>query len=220
MSRPNWSRPLPRPLVIPKVMTLKTLADVRALMRHLPRHSRAARISPTGQSGGKGLSCTASGKSGNLGGERVGKTGTIVLLATGLAACGLVQSAQVSRMGPDQLVTVPDAALCNMYVQASPAVNAERQRRNLGDCSVAHRQCVQSGFQAGTANYLQCRQMAANAEAAKEAARTAANVALMQAGATMMASQPQPAPAPPPPLLLCTPNNTFGGVQAPSMTCR
>jgi len=33
---------LPRPLVIPKVMTLKTLADVRALIeRHLPPNFRA-----------------------------------------------------------------------------------------------------------------------------------------------------------------------------------
>jgi len=40
MPRPNWSRLLPRPLVIPKVMTLKTLADVRELMRHLPRATR------------------------------------------------------------------------------------------------------------------------------------------------------------------------------------
>ena len=40
MPRPNWSRALPRPLVIPTVMTLKTLADVRKLMRHLPAEHR------------------------------------------------------------------------------------------------------------------------------------------------------------------------------------
>src|SRR5260370_30674889 len=40
MPRPNWSRPLPRPLVIPRVVTLKTLADARELMRHLPNGHR------------------------------------------------------------------------------------------------------------------------------------------------------------------------------------
>ena len=39
--RADWSRRLPRPLVIPNVMTLKTLADVRELMRHLPADRRA-----------------------------------------------------------------------------------------------------------------------------------------------------------------------------------
>ncbi len=41
MPSPNWSRTLPRPLVIPKVMTLRTLGDVRDLMRHLPQEHRA-----------------------------------------------------------------------------------------------------------------------------------------------------------------------------------
>jgi hypothetical protein len=40
LQRANWSRPLPRPLVIPKVMTLKTPADVREHMRHLPEDRR------------------------------------------------------------------------------------------------------------------------------------------------------------------------------------
>lgn len=36
----DWSRRLPRPLVIPKVMTTATLADVRKLMRHVPADRR------------------------------------------------------------------------------------------------------------------------------------------------------------------------------------
>jgi hypothetical protein len=34
--RANWQQPLPRTLVIPGIMKLKTLADVRELFRHLP----------------------------------------------------------------------------------------------------------------------------------------------------------------------------------------
>jgi hypothetical protein len=34
---PNWAQPLPRPVIIPEVMELGTLADVRALIeKHLP----------------------------------------------------------------------------------------------------------------------------------------------------------------------------------------
>ena len=41
MPTPNWSRPLPRPIVIPDVMELATLSDVRILVeKHLPKEYR------------------------------------------------------------------------------------------------------------------------------------------------------------------------------------
>jgi hypothetical protein len=37
---PDWSRPLPLTIIIPTVTTLKTLADVRVLIQHLPEDRR------------------------------------------------------------------------------------------------------------------------------------------------------------------------------------
>jgi hypothetical protein len=41
MPRQDWSHPLTRPLTIPGVMKLRTLADVRTLIGHLPKAARA-----------------------------------------------------------------------------------------------------------------------------------------------------------------------------------
>jgi hypothetical protein len=44
---PNWERALPRPIIIPEVMELDTLADVWALIeKHLPAERRKHRLSP------------------------------------------------------------------------------------------------------------------------------------------------------------------------------
>jgi hypothetical protein len=41
MVRADWSRTLSQPLLIPDVIVLATLADVRELMRHLPADRRS-----------------------------------------------------------------------------------------------------------------------------------------------------------------------------------
>lgn len=60
MSRPDWSRPLPRPLNIPTVMKLSTLADVRDLVeKHLPAQYRHK---PTWQHVSKEIAKAADGE--------------------------------------------------------------------------------------------------------------------------------------------------------------
>ena len=38
--RPDWSQRLPRTITIPEAVTLRTLADVRELLTHLPERCR------------------------------------------------------------------------------------------------------------------------------------------------------------------------------------
>ena len=38
--RPDWSKRLPQTITIPEVMTLRTIADVRELLGHLPDRCR------------------------------------------------------------------------------------------------------------------------------------------------------------------------------------
>jgi hypothetical protein len=40
MKRPAWSTPLPQPITIPDIITLKTLADVRKMFGQIPKERR------------------------------------------------------------------------------------------------------------------------------------------------------------------------------------
>jgi len=40
LARPDWPRKLPRPLKLPTITTLRTLGDIRALLKNLPAGRR------------------------------------------------------------------------------------------------------------------------------------------------------------------------------------
>lgn len=117
---------------------------------------------------------------------------SLAIVGIALAGCGLARSSQISQMSPDELRSVSDDHLCNPYVKQSSAVTSERSRRNLGDCSHAHLTCMKSGYQQGTALYLQCRQFVAMEESASR--QRYANMGT--AGQQMMQQgRQQPSPA-------------------------
>lgn len=108
-----------------------------------------------------------------------------------VSGCGLARSKEISAAtSAAQLAKFSDDQLCNYYVDETPVVRDERARRNLGDCSPAHRDCIKMGFGSGTREYLACRQMLADA-AGSNSARWAAIGAM---GQTMLQQPPPQAP--------------------------
>jgi hypothetical protein len=91
LSRPNWSRRLPRPLKIPSITTLKTLANVRELMKHLPKGHRER---PTWRHVAKQLAAAADGGDIN---------DAVILVAVGSAA-------RASAVPPP--INLPSHAVC------------------------------------------------------------------------------------------------------------
>jgi hypothetical protein len=109
-----------------------------------------------------------------------------VALALAVAGCGLVRAGQTSRMDATEIMQVSDHDLCNPNAAGS-IVTAERARRGLGDCSPFHAQCIAMGFQLGTQEYLQCRALLAQDDAARAAAANLQTLEILQ-----MLNQQQP----------------------------
>jgi hypothetical protein len=134
----------------------------------------------------------------------------------------LATSYQIANMSPGELTKISDNDLCRSATATNPAVLAERQKRELGDCNPDHLYCHSLGLKPGTDLYVQCRlqarQIAAQQAAAQEAAQQAGYAAMAKQGAAMMAT-----PSPPPPMqplqFPSTTNtncNTFGN----TLNCR
>ena len=143
----------------------------------------------------------------------------VAVVGLSLAGCGLATSYQIANMTPDELTKLSDADVCRPATGNNPALTAERQKRELGDCNPDHIYCHSLGLKPGTDLYVQCRlqarQIAAQQAAAQQAAQQAGYAAMAKQGAAMMAT---PSPPPPPPLPITTNTNctTFGN----TLNCR
>ena len=153
-------------------------------------------------------------------GTTVRKSVMVAVVGLSLAGCGLATSYQIANMAPGELTKISDNDLCRSGTEKNPAVLAERQKRELGDCNPDHLYCHSLGLKPGTDLYVQCRlqarQITAQQAAAQEAAQQAGYAAMAKQGAAMMAT---PSPPPPPPILPTTTNtncNTFGN----TINCR
>ena len=116
-----------------------------------------------------------------------------------LSSCGAITSAHISNAtSAEELASYSNKQLCNPFVEVTPIVSTERQRRNLGDCTSAHQACIAQGFEVGSDKYLSCREYMAQQDAANavtDAANRAAYLQMMQTGANLLArpvQQPSP----------------------------
>jgi hypothetical protein len=109
-------------------------------------------------------------------------------------------------MSPGELTKVSDNDVCRSGTEKNPAVLAERQKRELGDCNPDHLYCHSLGLKPGTDLYVQCRLQARQIGAQQAAAQQAGYAAMTKQGAAMMA----------PPPVTNTNCNTFGN----TINCR
>ncbi len=129
-----------------------------------------------------------------------------IIVALALAGCGLATGYQIAHMAPDELTKLTDADICHPFTGThSAALEAERRRRDLADCSQEHLYCHNMGLKTGTDAYVQCRLAASQVAAQQAASQAAASAAMAETGAKIMTQ-----PAPPPPSITNTNCNTFG----------
>ena len=120
----------------------------------------------------------------------------VAVVGLSLAGCGLATSYQIANMAPGELTKISDNDLCRSGTEKNPAVLAERQKRELGDCNPDHIYCHSLGLKPGTDLYVQCRlqarQIAAQQAAQQEAAQQAGYAAMAKQGAAMMSRSKLP----------------------------